>query len=343
MSTNGALTRRAALAVAAGLTGAALVDILRPAPASRALLNVSYDPTRELYTEINRRFAARWAQAHDGALVMARTSNGGSGAQARSVLEGQPADVVTLGLGYDIDMLARAGLVARDWQTRLPHNATPFTSTIVFLVRKGNPKAIRDWPDLIRPDVSVITPNPKTSGGARWNYLAAWGWALRQPGASEASALAYMRALFAHVPVLDTGARGATNSFVQRQLGDVLLAWENEALLAATDVGPDAFDLVRPSISVLAEPPVALIEGQARARGTLDIAQAYLAFLFSPEGQDVGARHFFRPSDPAAMARTANRFAPMDLFDIASLGGWSVAQKTHFASGGTFDRIYSPR
>jgi len=336
------LTRRGTLLGAGAATVAAsFASIVRPAGAATTLLNVSYDPTRELYTDINRTFTGVWARGHGGAMVMVRTSNGGSGAQARSVLEGQPADVVTLGLAYDIDVLAKSGLLPANWQTRLPHNSTPFTSTIVFLVRKGNPKQIHDWPDLIRPGVAVITPNPKTSGGARWNFLAAYGWALRQPGGTPDTARAYLKKLFAQVPVLDTGARGATNSFVQRQLGDVLLAWENEALLAAQEIGPDDFDIVRPSISILAEPPVALVDRNATAHGTTEIATAYLNFLFSPEGQEIGAHHFFRPVDAMVAARHTDLFKPLPMFDIASLGGWQTAQKTHFGDGGTFDQIYT--
>ncbi|MCE2575168.1 sulfate ABC transporter substrate-binding protein [Komagataeibacter sp. FNDCR2] len=309
--------------------------------AATTLLNVSYDPTRELYQEIDRDFSRAWAQAHGGGPVQIRTSHGGSGAQARSVLEGAPADIVTLGLAYDIDILAQNGLLSLDWQKRLPHNSTPFTSTIVFLVRKGNPKNIRDWPDLLRDGVQVITPNPKTSGGARWNYLAAWGWALRQPGGTPDSARAYLKSLFGHVPVLDTGARGATNSFVQRGLGDVLLAWEDEALLAAREIGPDKFDIVVPPVTILAEPPVAVVDRNASAHGTTEIARAYVEFLFSPAGQEIGARHYFRPVDPAILAQNRDRFPDVNTFDIASLGGWTKVQKDHFADGGIFDSIYT--
>lgn len=326
------------LALAAGAA-----PLLRPrrAWAASTLLNVSYDPTRELYQEIDRDFSRAWAQAHGGSPVQIRTSHGGSGAQARSVLEGAPADIVTLGLAYDIDILAQNGLLAADWQKRLPHNSTPFTSTIVFLVRKGNPKNIRDWPDLLRDGVQVITPNPKTSGGARWNYLAAWGWALRQPGGTPDTARAYLKSLFGHVPVLDTGARGATNSFVQRGLGDVLLAWEDEALLATRELGPEQFDIVVPPVTILAEPPVAVVDRNAQAHGTTEIAQAYVEFLFSPVGQKIGARHYFRPVDPAILAENRERFADVHTFDIASLGGWAKVQKDHFADGGIFDGIYT--
>ncbi|RBM06752.1 sulfate ABC transporter substrate-binding protein [Novacetimonas cocois] len=333
-------TRRDVLG--AGLGGAALLAWRpRAARAATGLLNVSYDPTRELYQEIDRAFSAQWARAHGGAAVMVRTSHGGSGAQARSVLEGAPADVVTLGLAYDIDMLAASGLLSADWQGRLPHNSTPFTSTIVFLVRKGNPKNIHDWPDLIRDGVEVVTPNPKTSGGARWNYLAAWGWALRQPGGTPDTARAYLRSLFSHVPVLETGARGATNSFVQRGSGDVLLAWEDEALMATRDIGPDQFDIVVPPLTILAEPPVAVVDRNAKAHGTTELAGAYLDFLFTDAGQRIGAKHYFRPVTPAILSENRATFADTATFDIASLGGWAQVHRTHFAEGGVFDGIYA--
>ncbi|GAA4481246.1 sulfate ABC transporter substrate-binding protein [Gluconacetobacter asukensis] len=335
-------SRRGFLAgTAAAATAFAVGARPRPAAAATRLLNVSYDPTRELYADAGRAFSAFWAKAHGGEQVVVTSSHGGSGAQARSVLEGAPADVVTLGLAYDIDILAQHGLLAADWQTRLPHNSTPYTSTIVFLVRKGNPKGIHDWPDLLRDGVQVITPNPKTSGGARWNYLAAWGWALRQPGGSEASATAYLKSLFAHVPVLDTGARGATNSFVQRGLGDVLLAWEDEALLATRELGPDKFDIVVPPVTILAEPPVAVVDKNVKAHGTEAVAKGFLDFLFTPEGQRIGAKHYFRPVDPAIVAETASVFPKTTTFDVASLGGWTKVQKAHFADGGVFDQIYS--
>ncbi|MCX2561311.1 sulfate ABC transporter substrate-binding protein [Acetobacter farinalis] len=342
--TNGSffLSRRSFLGAASLAGGLAAGSRLLGSPSSAAtaqLLNVSYDPTRELYADINRAFAAFWAKSHPGEAVFVRTSNGGSGAQARSVLEGAPADIVSLGLAYDIDVLARHGLLAADWQKRLPHNSTPYTSTIVFLVRKGNPKQIHDWADLVRDDVKVITPNPKTSGGARWNYLAAWGWALRQPGGSEETARAYLKALFAHVPVLDTGARGATNTFVQRGLGDVLLAWEDEALLAARDIGPDRFDLVVPKLTILAEPPVAVVDSNVAKHNTQAQAQAYVNFLFSPEGQRIGAKHYFRPVDAAVAAENTSRFPKVETFDVASLGGWTALQKTHFGENGVFDQI----
>lgn len=338
---SGFLSRRKLLAAALLAGGAASGFLVHPHAQAESfrLLNVSYDPTRELYADINKAFAVTYAQAQPGNTVFVRTSNGGSGAQARSVLEGSPADVVTLGLAYDIDVLAQHGLLATDWQKRLPHNSTPYTSTIVFLVRKGNPKHIQDWSDLIRDDVQVVTPNPKTSGGARWNYLAAWGWALRQPGGSEETAKAYLKQLFKHVPVLDTGARGATNSFVQRGLGDVLLAWEDEALLAAKDIGPDKFDIVVPKLTILAEPPVAIVDKNVAQHGTQSVAQAYVDFLFSPQGQRLGAKHYFRPVDPAIAAENASRFPKVETFDIASLGGWAVVQKKHFADHGIFDQL----
>lgn len=311
------------------------------ARAATGLLNVSYDPTRELYQDIDAGFTRQWAQQHGGAPVQVRTSHGGSGAQTRSVLEGAPADIVTLALAHDIDVLAKSGLLATNWQGRLPHNSTPYTSTIVFLVRKGNPKGIHDWPDLIREGVQVITPNPKTSGGARWNYLAAWGWALRQPGGTPETARAYLKALFSHVPVLDTGARGATNSFVQRGLGDVLVAWEAEALLATREIGPDQFDMVVPPVTILAEPPVAVVDRNAKAHGTTELAQAYVEYLFSDAGQKTGAKHYFRPVDPTILEQNRERFAATSTFDIASLGGWDKVQAAHFADGGIFDAIYT--
>jgi len=317
---------------------------LSGAPARAAelsLLNVSYDPTREMYREMDRVFAAAW-RGKTGDTVSIRTSNGGSGAQARAVLDGLAADVVTLALAYDIDALAARGLLAKDWAGRFPDNSVPCTSLIVFLVRKGNPKGIKDWGDLVRPGVGIITPNPKTSGGARWNYLAAWGWALHQPGGTEATAEAYLRELFRHVPVLDTGARGATNSFVQRDLGDVLLAWENEALLARDEAGGDQFDIVYPSLTVLAEPPVAVVDSVVDRRGTRALAEAYLGYLYTPEGQELVAKHHYRPRDPAVMQRHAASFPSIPSFDIASLGGWTAVQATHFADGGRFDQIYTP-
>ena len=309
--------------------------------AETGLLNVSYDPTRELYRELDRVFAAAW-QARTGSAIVVRTSNGGSGAQARAVMDGLAADVVTLALAYDIDALAARGLLATDWAGRLPNNAVPSTSTIVFLVRRGNPKAVRDWPDLVKPGVEVVTPNPKTSGGARWNYMAAWGWATHQPGGNDTVAEDFLRHVFQHAPVLDSGARGATNSFVQRGLGDVLLAWENEALLARNELGPDRFDVVYPSVSILAEPPVAVVDSVVDRRGTRAAAQAYLDFLYTPDGQELAAKHHYRPRDPAVLQRHAAAFPAVQTFDIASLGGWAAVQARHFADGGLFDRIYAP-
>ncbi|MCQ4166910.1 sulfate ABC transporter substrate-binding protein [Tahibacter harae] len=307
--------------------------------ADPSLLNVSYDPTRELYKDVNAAFAAQW-KADKGETVTINASHGGSGKQARSVIDGLEADVVTLALAYDIDAVAEKGLIAPDWQKRLPHNSTPYTSTIVFLVRKGNPKGIKDWNDLIKPGVEVITPNPKTSGGARWNYLAAWGYALKQPGGNEAKAKEFVAALFKNVPVLDTGARGSTTTFVQRGIGDVLLAWENEALLARQELGKDEFEIVVPSLSILAEPPVAVVDKVVDRRGTRAVAEAYLKFLYSPAAQDIAGRHYYRPYDAAAAAKYASVFTKVNTFTIdAEFGGWKKAQATHFADGGVFDQL----
>jgi sulfate/thiosulfate-binding protein len=323
------------------LAAAALLGAAAAAPAQE-LLNVSYDPTRELYQELNAAFAARW-KAKTGRAVAVQQSHGGSCKQARAVIDGLPADVVTLALAYDVDAIADAGLIAKDWRRRLPDDSAPYTSTIVFLVRKGNPKGIRSWGDLVRTGVAVITPNPKTSGGARWNYLAAWAWALRQPGGSEAKAREFVTALFRNVPVLDSGARGATNTFVQRGLGDVLLTWENEAFLSIRELGPDKVDMIVPPLSILAEPPVAVVDKVVDRKGTRAVAEAYLRFLYTPEGQALAARHYYRPRDAAALARAPVRFAPLQLVTIdAAFGGWAKAQKTHFADGGTFDQIYQP-
>lgn len=307
------------------------------------LLNVSYDPTRELYRDFNAAFAAQWAKDHGGQSVQIRTSHGGSGAQARSVIDGQPADVVTLALAYDIDAIAERGLIAKDWITRLPHNSAPYTSTIVLLVRKGNPKAIRDWGDLVKDGVGVITPNPKTSGGARWNYLAAWAWAKRQLGGSDATAEDFVAKLFRNVPVLDTGARGSTTTFVQRDQGDVLLAWENEAHLAFKEFGAGKFEIVYPSLSILAEPSVAVVDQVVERKGTRAVAEAYLRHLYSPEGQRIAARNFYRPRDAAALAAAGATFPKLEMVTVDdSFGGWAAAQKAHFADGGSFDRIYKP-
>ena len=313
------------------------------AHADVTLLNVSYDPTRELYQEVNAAFARQWqATVHEK--VSIRASHGGSGRQARAVIDGLEADVVTLALAYDIDEIAaRARLLPTDWQKRLPNNSSPYTSTIVFLVRKGNPKGVRDWDDLIKPGVSVITPNPKTSGGARWNYLAAWGYALRKYGNDEGRARNFVTALFHNVPVLDSGARGATTTFVERGQGDVLLAWENEAFLALKEFGSGKFDIVVPSVSILAEPPVAIVDRVVDKRGTRKVAQAYLDYLYSDEGQDIVGRNFYRPRLQKAAAKYAKQFPKLSLFTIDEVfGGWTKAQKTHFADGGLFDHIYQP-
>jgi sulfate transport system substrate-binding protein len=308
--------------------------------AAATLLNVSYDPTRELYRDVDTAFLAQWNASHPADKLAIRMSHGGSGKQARSVVDGLPADVVTLALAYDIDALADRGLLAEDWQKRLPDNSTPYTSTIVFLVRKGNPKGIRDWGDLIKPGVQVITPNPKTSGGARWNFLAAWGYALKLPGGSDATARAFVKTLFQHVPVLDTGARGATNTFVQRGVGDVLLAWENEAFLAQKELGKDAFEIVAPSISILAEPPVAVVDKNAQKHGTQAVAEAYLKFLYTPAAQEIIARNFYRPRLASVEAKYSAQFPKLKLFTIDdTFGGWRAAQKRFFADGGVFDQI----
>jgi sulfate transport system substrate-binding protein len=310
------------------------------AGAQTTLLNVSYDPTRELYQDFNAAFVRQW-KAKTGETVKINQSHGGSGKQARAVIDGLDADVVTLALAYDIDALhEKGGLIPADWQKRLPHNAAPYTSTIVFLVRKGNPKAIRDWGDLVRPGVGIVTPNPKTSGGARWNYLAAWGYALRQPGGSEEKAREFVRQLYANVKVLDSGARGSTTTFAERGIGDMLLAWENEAYLAVKDLGPDKFEIVTPSVSILAEPPVSVVDKVADKKGTRKVATAYLDYLYSPEGQEIAGRHYYRPRDPKVAEKYAKQFSPVKLFTIDEVfGGWQQAQKTHFADGGVFDRI----
>ncbi len=306
------------------------------------LLNVSYDPTREFYVDINKAFAAQW-KARTGDSVTIRQSHGGSGKQARSVIDGLEADVVTLALAYDIDELhTRGKLLPADWQTRLPQRSAPYTSTIVFLVRKGNPKGIKDWDDLVKPGVSVLTPNPKTSGGARWNYLAAWGYALKKYGNDPLRAQAFVAALFGNVPVLDTGARGSLVSFTERGLGDVLVAWENEAHLAARELGAGKFEIVAPSVSILAEPPVAVVDRTVDRKGTREVATAYLRFLYTPEGQAIAARHHYRPVDPAVAARHAAQFGKLALFTVDErFGGWAKAQQVYFADGGTFDAIYT--
>ncbi len=305
------------------------------------LLNASYDPTRELYQDFNTAFGKYW-KAKTGDSITVQQSHGGSGKQARSVIDGLPADVVTLALAYDIDAIAEKGrLLPAQWQKRLPHNSSPYTSTIVFLVRKGNPKGIKDWTDLAKPDLAVITPNPKTSGGARWNYLAAWGYMLRKSGRDPAKAREFVRQIFKNVPVLDTGARGATTTFVQRGIGDVLLAWENEALLSLKESGPGQFELVRPSVSILAEPPVAWVDKVVNKRGTREVAEAYLNYLYSPEGQEIAAKHYYRPRLEAVAQKYAATFPKVELFTIDEFGGWAQAQKVHFTEGGIFDQIQS--
>jgi sulfate/thiosulfate transport system substrate-binding protein len=310
--------------------------------ADTTLLNVSYDPTRELYQDYNAAFSKYW-KAKTGESVTIRQSHGGSGKQARAVIDGLQADVVTLALAYDIDALYDNGkLLGADWQKKLPNNASPYTSTIVFLVRKGNPKRIKDWPDLARAGIEVITPNPKTSGGARWNYLAAWGYALKQPGGSEEAAKAFVQKIYGNTKVLDSGARGSTTTFVERGIGDVLIAWENEAYLAVKELGPDKFEIVTPSLSILAEPPVAVVEKNADKKGTRKAAQGYLEYLYSPEGQAIAAKHYYRPRDPAVAGQFAKQFAPVQLFTVDEVfGGWRQAQKTHFDDGASFDRIYA--
>ena len=322
------------------LCAALSVQAARAQPA-QSLLNVSYDPTRELYKDINARFATAW-KAQSGGVVTVKTSHGGSAAQSRSVLDGLQADVVTLGIASDIDALADKGLLSRDWAGRLPNHSVPYTSTIVFLVRHGNPKALRDWSDLVRDGVQVITPNPKTSSGGRWSYIAAYLWALHQPGADEAKATAYLGQLYRHVPILDTGSRGSTNSFVQRGEGDVLLAWEDEALLAAHDLGAGRFDIVYPSSSVVAEPVVAVVDSVVASHGTGKVADAYLRYLYSPEGQEIAATHHYRPIDAAVAARHGGDFPALKTYDVESIGGWRVLQARHFGEGGVFDTIYTP-
>src|SRR3954469_23099543 len=323
------------------------IVLIAPSPEKMAaqqtvtLLNVSYDPTRELYKDINDAFAREWKR-RTGQDVEVKQSHGGSGAQARAVIDGLEADVVTLGLAYDIDEIAQRGkTIPADWQKKLPHNSTPFASTVAFVVRKGNPKHIRDWNDLVREDVQVITANPKTSGGARWNYLAAWGYALQRNKGSEAAARDFISRLYKNVPVLDAGARGSTTTFAERGIGDVLIAWENEALLATKQLGPDKFDIVIPSVSILAEPPVAVNEAVAAKHGTTKVARAYLEYLYTDSAQAIGAKHFFRPTGPRSLARFGSAFPKVPQFTVDELfGGWTKAQQTHFAEGGVFDQIY---
>jgi sulfate transport system substrate-binding protein len=313
------------------------------APKAVTLLNVSYDPTRELYQDFNKQFATYW-KGKTGQDVKIRQSHGGSGKQARSVIDGLEADVVTLALAYDIDQIAeKGGTLPANWQTRLPNNSSPYTSTIVLLVRKGNPKGIRDWADLAKPGVSVVTPNPKTSGGARWNYLAAWAWALRQPGGNEATARDFVARLYRNVPVLDAGARGSTTTFVERGIGDVLIAWENEALLAIKELGPGKFEVVAPSVSILAEPPVTVVDKVAGKHGTRAVAQAYLDYLYSEAGQEIAARHFYRPRLGNVATKHSAQFPKVTLVTIDEVfGGWKKAHSAHFADGALFDQIYQP-
>ena len=306
-----------------------------------ALLNVSYDPTRELYQAFNEAFAKYW-KAKTGETVVIKQSHGGSGKQARAVIDGLQADVVTLALAYDVDALSdRAKLIPRDWQTRLPHNSAPYTSTIVFLVRKGNPKGVKDWDDLVKPGVAVVTPNPKTSGGARWNYLAAWGYALRKYGNDEAKAKDFVARIYKNVPVLDSGARGSTTTFVERGIGDVLIAWENEAYLGVKELGPDKVEVVIPSVSILAEPPVAIVDKVVDRHGTRKVAQAYLEYLYGPAGQEIAARHFYRPRLDSVAAKFAKQFPKLSLFTVDDVfGSWQKAQATHFVDNAMFDQIY---
>jgi sulfate transport system substrate-binding protein len=321
-----------AAALALGLAGSALADT--------TLLNVSYDPTRELYQDFNASFAKYW-KAKTGETVTINTSHGGSGKQARAVIDGLDADVVTLALAGDIDAVAEKGFLAKDWQKKLPLNASPYTSTIIFLVRKGNPKGIKDWGDLAKPGVEVVTPNPKTSGGARWNYLAAWGYALKLPGGSEAKAEEFVKKVYGNVKVLDSGARGSLTTFAERGIGDVFISWENEAFLAGKEFGEGKFEVVVPSISILAEPPVAVVDKVVDKKGTRKVATEYLNYLYTPDGQEIAARNYYRPTDKKVAAKYAKQFVNVKLFGIDEVfGGWTKAQKTHFADGGTFDKIY---
>jgi sulfate transport system substrate-binding protein len=328
------------LLVALAIVASAGIALSQP---EVTLLNVSYDPTRELYQEFNAAFAKHWS-SKTGQFVTIKQSHGGSGKQARAVIDGLEADVVTLALAYDIDALAERGrLIPKEWQKRLPHNSSPYISTLVFLVRKGNPRNIRDWDDLVKPGVKVITPNPKTSGAARWNYLAAWGFALQKYGGSEEKAKEFVAKLLKNVPVLDSGARGATTTFIERGIGDVLINWENEVLLASRELGKDKFEMVVPSMSILAEPPVTLVDKVVDKRGTRTVAQAYLEYLYSDKGQEIAARHYYRPSNEKIAKKYSNQFPEIELFTIDELfGGWQKAQKTHFDDGGVFDKIYQP-
>lgn len=330
--------------IAAAILAATTVVTAAPSfAADISLLNVSYDPTRELYADVNAAFAKDW-KAKTGDNVKIKQSHGGSGKQGRAVIDGLEADVVSLALAYDIDAIAEKKLLAPDWQKKLPHNSTPYTSTIVFLVRKGNPKGIKDWNDLVKPGVAVITPNPKTSGGARWNHLAAYGYALRQPSGTEASAKDFLGKLYKNVPVLDSGARGATTTFVERGIGDVLIAWENEALLAIKELGPTKFDIIAPSVSILAEPPVAVVDKVVDKRGTRKVAEAYLNFLYTDAAQEIIAKNYYRPAVEKEAKKYASQFPAVKLFTIADVAGdWTKAQKVHFSDGGVFDQIYQPK
>jgi len=336
------LTLTGSLPLLALMAGAGIARA-QGSPKPVTLLNVSYDPTRELYVDFNQQFATYW-KGKTGQEVTIRQSHGGSGKQARSVIDGLEADVVTLALAYDIDQIAeKGGLLPANWQSRLPNNSSPYTSTIVLLVRKGNPKGIKDWGDLAKAGVSVVTPNPKTSGGARWNYLAAWAWALRQPGGNEATAKEFVTRLYKNVPVLDAGARGATTTFVERGIGDVLIAWENEALLAIKELGQGKFEIVAPSISILAEPPVAVVDKIAGKHGTKAVAQAYLEYLYTETGQEIAARHFYRPRLASVAAKYEAQFPKVRLVTVDEVfGGWKKAHTSHFADGALFDQIYQP-
>ena len=335
------LTRRTLLAL--GAAAALTAGPLAAEAAEVSLLNVSYDPTRELYQEYNGLFAKHW-KATSGDDVTVKQSHGGSGKQARAVIDGLEADVVTLALGGDVDQLAKNGLIPADWQKRLPNNSAPYTSTIVFLVRKGNPKGIKDWQDLAKDGVEVVTPNPKTSGGARWNYLAAWGYALKQPGGSEAAAKELVTRIYKNTKVLDSGARGSLTTFTERAIGDVLISWENEAYLATKELGPDKFEIVTPTISILAEPSVSVVDKVVDKRGTRKQAEAYLSYLYSPEAQDIAGKHYYRPRDAKAAEKYKSQFSPTTLFTIDEVfGGWSKAQEVHFKDGGVFDQIYGSK
>jgi sulfate transport system substrate-binding protein len=322
----------------------ALGGAFAPGAQAQSLLNVSYDPTRELYRAVNEAFV-KYHQARTGVKLEVKQSHGGAGSQARKVIDGLEADVVTLALAYDIDAIAEKGLLPADWQKRLPLNSSPYTSTIVFLVRKGNPKGLKDWGDLVQPGVQIITPNPKTSGGARWNYLAAWAWSLQNQGGDEATAREFLKKLFANVPVLDSGARGSTTTFVERGVGDVLLAWENEAFLALEELGPDKFDIVVPPLSILAEPPVTVVDKVVDKKGTRAAAEAYLKYLYTPEAQEIIAANFYRPTDKDVAAKYAAKFPQVKLVTIDDpvFGGWQATQKKHFTDGGVFDQIYQPK